>query len=45
LKLKDICAKFLEDHLNVGNVLEILEVANIHQCKELKERAIAYMGW
>jgi hypothetical protein len=44
LKLKVICANFLEGHLNVENVLEILEVADSHQSKELKERAIAFMG-
>jgi hypothetical protein len=35
----------LEGNLNVGNVLKILEVADSHQCKELKEKAIAFLGW
>jgi hypothetical protein len=44
LELKDMCAKSLKDDMNVENVVEILDVADMHSCRELKDVAVAFIG-
>jgi hypothetical protein len=44
LELKDMCAKSLEDNMTVENIVGILDVADMHSCQELKEKAIAFIG-
>jgi hypothetical protein len=44
MKLKNICSEFLECNLNVDNVTKVLYIADLHNCKELKEKAVAFLG-
>jgi len=38
-ELKDMCETFLCDHLHPGNVIQLLIVANLHNCAELMRQA------
>jgi hypothetical protein len=42
--LKEVCAKSLERNMTVENVTAILNVADLHNCSDLKEIVIAFMG-
>jgi hypothetical protein len=44
LELKEVCAKSLESNMTVENVTAILNVADLHNCSELKEKAITFIG-
>jgi hypothetical protein len=44
LGLKEKCAKSLESNMTVKNITAILNVADLHNCSELKEKAIALIG-
>jgi hypothetical protein len=44
LELKDMCAKSLKDDMTVENIIGILDVADMHSCQELKEKAVAFIG-
>jgi hypothetical protein len=44
MELKEICVKSLESNMTVENVTAILDVADLHNCSELKEKAIAFIG-
>ncbi len=39
-----MCAKSLKDDMTVENIVEILDVADMHNCQELKDKAIAFIG-
>jgi hypothetical protein len=44
LELKEKCAKSLESNMTVENITAIFDVADLHNCSELKEKAIAFIG-
>jgi hypothetical protein len=44
LGLIEICAKSLENNMTVENITAILNVADLHNCSELKEKAIGFIG-
>jgi hypothetical protein len=44
MKLKRIGSDFLSENLNIGNVTKVLEIADMHICKELKEKAVTFLG-
>lgn len=44
LKLKQICDEFLRRNVTVENVTDILNVADIYKCKELKEEAVSFLA-
>jgi hypothetical protein len=44
LELKDMCAKSLKDNMTIENIVGILDVADMHNCQELKEKAVAFIG-
>jgi hypothetical protein len=39
-----MCAKSLKENITVKNITGILDVADMHGCQELKEKAIAFIG-
>jgi hypothetical protein len=39
-----MCTKSLESQINMKNAADILELAVRHNCPELKEEAVAFLG-
>jgi hypothetical protein len=44
LELKDKCAKSLESNLAIENITAILDLADLHNCSDLKAKAIEFIG-
>jgi hypothetical protein len=44
LELKDMCAKSLKENMTVENIIEILDIADMHSCQGLKRKAVAFIG-
>lgn len=44
LDLKNICQEYLMEHFQVSNSLEVLTIADLHDCPKLKSEVVHFIG-
>lgn len=44
LTLKVKCENYLNENIDIENVLEVLVIADLHLCEKLKRKSLIYIG-